>query len=259
MSQYCFALGCDRSGTTALVRLLHAHEQVVMGVERYKYWLGDRLDQVTPPLFEAERFLDFEEGDTNITPQNERFTKHYEIAAERLRDGDVRYIGDKVVAKVPVVRAMQRQFPSPKLIFIYRDLFRVASSFCVRARNPDDTNWPADSTHLTALNRWTGAFDAADALLDGPEPKNVFVVRYEGLFNGDERTCTAMFHFLDLDYTPEVRKHFTTATAKWDEHESKELQLSENQLADLRQHADSDVVRRFDREFERQVDEYAST
>ena len=259
MPDYCFALGCDRSGTTALIRLLHAHEQVVMGVERYKYWLGDRLDQLGPPLFEGDRFLDFQSGDTNITPDNERFTKHYEIAERRIRGGNLVYIGDKVVAKKPVVDAIQRQFPSPKMVFIYRDLLRVASSFCVRARNPNDTNWPEDSTHKTALDRWVGAFAAADALVDGPEPQNVFVVRYERLFNGDERTCEAMFRFLDLDYTPDVRKHFTAATAKWEAHQSKGLQLTPNQLADLRDHADSGLARRFDREFERQVDLYAST
>lgn len=259
MSDYCFALGCDRSGTTALVRLLHAHHEVVMGMERYKYWLGGRLDQFGPTLFEVDRFLDFQAEDTNITPDIERFRRHYELAEQRLRDGNVRHIGDKVVAKPAVVSAIQRQFPSPKTIFIYRDLLRVASSFCVRARNPNDKNWPEDSTHKTALDRWTGAFAAADALIDGPEPHNVFVVRYEQLFNGDERTCEAMFAFLDLEVTPEVRKHFAAATAHWDEHESKELQLSESQLAYLHAQADTEVARRFDREFERHVGLYAST
>jgi hypothetical protein len=243
-----------------LIRLLHSHEQVVMGMERYKHWLGgDRLAQLGPGLFEAERFLDFRDDDTNITPKIERFRGHYDLAAERLRHGDVRYIGDKVPAKVPVVQAIQQQFPSPKMVFIYRDLLRVASSFCVRARNPDDQNWPEDSTHKTALARWNGAFAAADTIMSGSSPDDVFVVRYEQLFNGNSQTCEAMFAFLGLGVTDAVRKHFAAATANWDQHESKDLVLSDSQVEFLLAGADTEALNRFDREFDRQVAAYAST
>lgn len=254
MSDFCFVLGCARSGTTALTRLLHAHEQIVIGMERYKYRLGGAaLASFGPALFEPDRFLDFEPDDTNITPENKRFRGHYDLAARRLTNGEVRYIGDKVAAKKSVARAIQRQFPSPRMVFIYRDLLRVASSFCVRARNPADQNWPETSTHKTALTRWNDAFDAIDVLMTGPEPQNVFLVRYEHLFNGDERTCDAMFRFLGLDVTPDVRKHFAAATAHWDDHESKALELSDEQRAFLESELDSDLVGRFDREFDRQV------
>lgn len=257
MPHYCFVLGCARSGTTALVRLLSAHENVVIGMERYKNRLGGRLlPEFGPPLFEPERFLDFRDEDTNITPENERFRKHYEIAEERLKSGAAEYVGDKVTAREPVAAAIRDQFPEPVVFFIYRDPLRVASSYCVRARNPDDTNWPETRTHQIAVERWTEAFAAAD-LVRG-ERTRLFPVRYERLFNGDERTCTAMFHFLGLEVTADVRKHFVAATAHWDEHEAKRLELTEEQQRYVLDHADRAVLQRFDDEFERCVAEHAT-
>lgn len=258
MPDYCFVLGCDRSGTTALTRLLHSHPAVVIGMERYKQRLSAKdLPAFGPDLFEPARFLDFREGDTNITPAVARFKTHYDLAAERFRTGTVRYVGDKVVAKTPLALAVKQQFPSPRVVFIYRDLLRVASSFCVRARNPKDTNWPETSTHLTALARWNEGFKAIDAYGAAPGPGEVFFVRYERLFDGDERTRDAMFRYLDLDVTPEVDKHFLAATANWGEHESKRLALSDQQVEALEDQLDTAMLERFDRAFEAQVAQYS--
>jgi hypothetical protein len=260
MPDYCFVLGCDRSGTTALTRLLHSHPNLVMGMERYKQRLGIRdLPTFGPPLFEPERFMDFRPGDTNITINTPRFRGHYELAAARFRDGDVRYVGDKIVAKPPLALALKAQFPSPKIVFIYRDLLRVASSFCVRARNPDDANWPKDRTHETALARWNEAFAAIDAFDNAPGPGDVFLVRHERLFNGDKRTCDAMFRFLGLDVGADVEKQFQGATANWAEHESKPLALSDEQTASLEAQLDRDMVQRFDAEFEAQLALYSAS
>ena len=192
-SRFCFVFGCSRSGTTALTRLLHSHNAVVIGMERYKFLLKSALQprarrplsrplnrlewwirrhrppsegcvetqpqvalaDFTPSLFEADRFLDFRDGDTNITPEGNRFRSHYSKAHHRLQHDTVQYIGDKVRADEKIMSAIVAQFPSPSFIFIYRDLLRVANSFCLRAKNPKDENWPETDTHQTALANWT--------------------------------------------------------------------------------------------------------
>jgi hypothetical protein len=259
VSGYCFALGCDRSGTTALIRLLTAHDAIVMGMERYKYILTDAdSSEFGPALFETDRFLDFREGDTNITPSVERFRKHYAIAEERLVTGDVRWIGDKVMARPRIAQMIHERFPSPRYIFIYRDLLRVASSFVVRARNPKDTKWPESVSHETALDRWNQAFDVADLLIQDAGADNIFCVRYERLFDGELNTCDALFGFLELDVTPEVAHQFTKATAHWDEHEAKPVELTELQRDYLLERLDHAKLARFDALFNEQLARYAT-
>lgn len=248
---YCFVMGCPRSGTTALTRLLHAHDAIVMGMERYKF-LADGSGALGPELFTADRFLDFRPDDTNITPQTVRFGKHYELAAERLRRGGVRYVGDKVLAKHAIADEISAAFSTPRFVFIYRDLYRVASSFCARAMNPQDTNWPEWKTHENAWENWLEAFDVARRLLDRT-PETVFVVRYERLFNGDTDACRALFRFLDLEPTEDVWNHFAAATANWADHASKELVLTPEQISYLDLRVGTAPVADFDARFDAQL------
>jgi hypothetical protein len=251
--QYCFVVGCSRSGTTAITRLLHTHEAVVMGMERYKTLVnGPKRDTFGPELFVPDRFLDFRPDDTNITPDMERFRAHYEIAAERFRSGGVRYVGDKVRAHPRVASVVAERFPDPKVVFIYRDLERVASSFCVRARNPEDTNWPSDVTHERALEQWERAFEVGESLIDQLDG-DVFVVRYERLFSGETAVFDAMFRFLDLDVDEELRAYYEKATADWGARETKPLELTTEQREFLAAHADREAEARFDGRLEQQL------
>jgi Sulfotransferase family len=249
---FCFVLGCQRSGTTALTRLLQAHDNIVIGMERYKALLTDPATrgEFGPALFEAERFLDFRPGDTNITPDTERFEGHYRRAAERFRKGEVRYVGDKVFPNPWIAEAIEERFPSPKVIFIYRDLLRVASSFMVRANNPNDPSWTA--THEQALYRWTRAFEVADDVIERLGPENVFAVPYERLFSDDRYLFRALFDFLGLPIERKLVGYFKQATSNWDTIEAKPLTLDAEQQAFLLERMDASLPARFDARVEEQ-------
>jgi Sulfotransferase family len=251
---FCFVFGCPRSGTTALTRLLHVHESVVMGMERYKHLLAKRRGRAAfaPALFEPERFFDFRKGDTNISPDAGKFDDHYAKARRRFESGTVRYVGDKVREDEPIISAIEAHFPTPRFFFIYRDLLDVASSFAVRARDPADENWPAAADHEAAVRRWHAAFATAEGLLARVGPEQVFVVRYDRLFDGEIRTCDSLFGFLGLEATAGVRRQFARRTAQWEQRQAGPRALSRAEEDLVLRRMDHDLRERFDRRFEDQ-------
>jgi hypothetical protein len=229
-----------------------------MGNERFKHLLKTKEGRAafTPRLFAPERFLDFREGDTNILPTlDPKHQRHYAVAEQRFRSGDVRCVGDKVRAFPPTVSTIIEHFPSPRFVFIYRDLLQVASSFEVRAANPQDI-WPTSSDYQHALKRWQVAFASATAAMERGGDECTLLVKYERLFNFDRRTCDALFGFLGLDVSPSVRDEFQQMTAGWEDRRTKELVLSDEQREFLVQRRDQAVVDRFDARFEQQLVRY---
>jgi Sulfotransferase family len=258
--EHCFVFGCQRSGTTALTRLLHSHEAVVMGVERYKYRLTNRRGRRSfdASWYEPERFLDFRPGDTNVDPDAGQFTEHYARADRKLRRGRVRYIGDKVPLGRRVTRTLERRLPEPRFMFIYRDPLRVAASFAARARDPEDRNWPVTDDQAVAIQRWHQSFEIADGLTDRIGIDLVLAVKYERLFDPADVTARdAVFQFLGLDVTPAVQRHFAARTENWDERQSRPLAIPVEEERLLEAMIDQGVHARFDRRSEEQLARFA--
>jgi Sulfotransferase family len=193
---YCFIVGCPRSGTTEVTRLLHAQPELVLGMERYRrmlYQLDERgqLAEFGAGMFQPQRFLNFELDD-------DRFRDHYRTAALRFAAGPVKYVGDKVPHTTSIVLALTQNFPNAMFVFIYRDLERVANSYCRRARDPNDP-WPREATCEVAIHHWQEAFASADAVTAAIGDDRMFVVKYEQLFGGDRRVVEKMFAWLGVD------------------------------------------------------------
>jgi hypothetical protein len=236
--------------------MIHAHDAVVLGIERYKFVLerpAGRRD-FSPAYFRPERFLDFRPSDTNITPAVPRFQRHYLLAEKRLRAGGLRYVGDKLLPRKGLVNAIAKRFPSPKFVFIYRDLAHVASSYYARANAGHDP-WPAASTHETALVHWLRAFAVADKLLEEFGPENVFLLRYERLFDDDASVYEATFRFLQLNITRSVRAFYRRNQVPGGT-QAPQLHLTDEAQTYLRARADGEVIKRFDARFERQLARY---
>jgi hypothetical protein len=228
-------------------------------MERYKFLLSRRRGRAEfgPTLFEPERFLDFHAGDTNVNPDLGHFRGHYIKVKRRFANGLVEYVGDKVMPEEPIIRVIEARFPSPTFIFIYRDLLHVANSFVVRARDPDDRNWPPTVDHKAAVKRWRAALTTADALINRIGLDRVCVMRYEDLLNGDIRACELMFRFLGLRTSASVRRTYEATTADWDERRSRPLALSAAETEFVLRRVDRYLLSQFDFRFGEQLARYA--
>ena len=220
---YCFVFGCPRSGTTELTRLLHAQPEIVLGMERYRtvlYQLDERreLGQFGPKMLEAQRFL-------NVVLHDDRFRDHYRTAALRFAAGPVRYVGDKVPHAKSIVLALSRSFPDARFVFIYRDLERVASSYCRRAQDPNDP-WPRDARCELAVDDWHEAFASGDAVTAAIGEERMFVVKFEHLFGGDRGVVEEMFAWLGVDPRFGALPTFERQIARWNHVGSRPLSLS---------------------------------
>src|SRR4051795_7772037 len=146
-----FIAGLGRSGTTALLEVLSAHAEVALGVERYKRLYPHDAEPVTAELFEEQRFFDFGDGLTNLTPERTpEWAAHYD--AMRTKWSRARYVGDKMVAIR--LQHVWETLPDARFVCIVRDLEPVAASWEARAHNPADHGWSADADATKAVAAW---------------------------------------------------------------------------------------------------------
>ena len=106
---------------------------------------------MTADLFEEDRFFDFTDGLTNLTPEpSPEWAPHY--AAMRAKWRQARYVGDKMVAIR--LQHVWQTLPEARFVCIVRDLEPVAASWEARAQNPDDLGWAADQDATKAVAGW---------------------------------------------------------------------------------------------------------
>ncbi len=220
--RYAFVTGCPRSGTTVLAQLLASHYSVVMGIERYKYLARDMQQPgvdglITPELFEPDRFFDFRATDSNIDDEN--FPAHYQAARQRFDRGLAEVAGDKIMPPTKrVLLDLDRQFPDPRFVFIYRDPTAVANSWEARSRRAAvHPAWPAHNDHTRAPIGWTKAFAAAEVLAERVGSERLFPLRLESLFADSDAVFESLFAFLELplwDGTRNTFHHLRTGPAR---------------------------------------------
>ena len=207
-----FAAGMGRSGTTALRRVLVAHPGIALGMERYKRLWNGGSGQITADLFQKERFFDFSDGFTNLTPDaGESWRERYaELEAKWDR---ARYVGDKMT--VIHFDQLHRLHPDAKFVFLVRDVDQVAYSWEQRARNPDDHAWPVQVDGRAAVRRWNNSLRRIGRAVRH-HPEHAVVVEYARFF-GDPaaRSLRAVLDFLELEWEPQIGQAFAEAHAQY--------------------------------------------
>lgn len=193
-----FLAGVARSGTTALRAVLAAHPDIAVGLERYKKLWGADIGSLTADLFERERYFDFSDGLTNITPDVDWAQERLAVLAAKW--DDARYRGDKMT----IVRARQiwKNIPDAKFVFIVRDVAEVASSWQRRADNPADTTWRRDADAAAAVKGANQALRRVHRAVTA-RPDHAVVVEYSRFFGDPDGTALAgIMDFLGLDPAP---------------------------------------------------------
>lgn len=237
---YLFLAGVARSGTTALRRILGSHPDIAVGMERYKKLWGPRIAELGPELFEPERFFDYSDGLTNITPD-------VPWAQERLVDleakwATARYRGDKMT--VIRARALWERFPQARFVFIVRDISLVASSWERRAADPDDTGWHDGAGADRAVAAWNTAVGRVLHAVR-TRPEQAIALDYTRFF-GDPAGAGlhATMRFLALDPAPILGEWQAAHVTYVESVAGRDRTLSPETSALIAERADLDAWRR---------------
>lgn len=234
-----FLAGLGRSGTTALLEVFSAHPEVALGVERFKRLYPRDEEPVTAELFAEQRFFDFDDGLTNLTPQlAPEWAAHYE--AMRAKWSSARYVGDKMVAIR--LQHVWQTLPDARFVCIVRDLEPVAASWEARATNPDDLGWARDQDATKAVAGWNRSLRRVRRAVR-QRPDRAVVVEYDRFF-GDPQGASLdkALGWLGLDRSAEVDAAFARVHATYVEKVApKARTLSPETLAFLDAHAERDV------------------
>lgn len=175
---FFFICGCARSGTTALWRLISAHPEIAVGVERYIGLLQPGY-ALSKDLFDEERFFNLQPKDTHFKNLTEgRAGKYYEELKNRYRQCQL--FGDKIPPLYNYYKETQDAFGDVKILFIFRNIFDVAQSFNERAKG--GINWLASKDYTAAVSHWNKSLmETLNYIKAGG---NVLCLEYEKLFWG---------------------------------------------------------------------------
>ncbi len=185
--RYLFLFGVARSGTTAAVELLNVHRKIALGIERYKHIYLQSDAELSSALFEKERFFDYRPTDSNIR-LDRGFARAYRRLEAKL--DPVRYTGDKVPNLYRAFDRISAAIPAARFLYLVRDPVRTASSWHVRAIDPQ-LRWKPSNDYRRAIVEWNEANRLALAFRQSC-PDRILAIRYEELFSGDSRTLCAV-------------------------------------------------------------------
>lgn len=221
--KYLFICGCDRSGTTALVKLLNSHPHLCIGMERYKGLLKNekRLNTLGAPRFEKANFFDIKSEETNIK------WDHFYKPLEEKYDSSV-YVGDKVPRYFQFYPYLRKTFEEAKHIFIIRDPYEVASSWKARANDDSDVNWPSGNGVKRSIAVWNHSLKLLYKQIK-EENLNVLVLSYNALFSGKRGELDKVISYLELDSSIELDSTFEKMTSSWASRTEKPLLLTDHE------------------------------
>ena len=204
-----FIVGCPRSGTTLLQRMLDAHPDVAIAPETHfirRFWLrrdeyGDlhddaRFRRLVDDLLSipeaADMHLDADEFRASAGRIDRSFAALFGLLLQcyRLQRGAV-IVGEKTPNHLLYMRTLQDFFPRARFIHLIRDPRAVVNSW----RN---VPW---STGSIAGDAQVWRRYIRTAWKQRPRSGTLHLVRYESLVSAPAQTLRSMCRFLQLGFT----------------------------------------------------------
>jgi hypothetical protein len=226
VNPYVFIVGCPRSGTTLLRRIIDAHRQIA--ITRETHWIAKRFEKrqgVTPDGLVTPELLSWLLSDEKFTRMGIR-----QDELEGLMAGEEavpystfvtgvfdlygkgqgkRLVGDKVPGYVRRIPTLHALWPKAKFVHIIRD----GRDVCMSAINWSRayklarrySTWTEDPTTTAAVWwEWQVRLGREDG--GSLAPQLYHEVRYEELVSRPAKECETLCSFLDLPYDDAMLK-----------------------------------------------------
>ncbi len=233
---YLFLTGAPRSGTSALTELISSHEQISIGMERYKFLY--KSGQLSKNHFDKDNFFSFKESETNINNESGKYVDYYRDLEQKFDAAEI--VGDKYPQLYKYWNPLFEEFgENAKFVVILRDIHSVASSFNVRAMNPKD-KWPVENDYKAAVKIWNEALHHLEVALEGG--RNIYVVGYSELFDGEacnvQAQLTELCEFIGVEVTDRIKsQHDEMAGSYVQKVKYKEKVVLDGQTGHINSHA----------------------
>lgn len=229
MKNFLFVSGCDRSGTTAFVKLMNKHPDIALGMERYKGFIGSDIENLQPERFLKPNFFNIQPDETNIS-----WPYFYDPLIDKFDNSKL--IGDKVPRYFQHYNHLHKVFPKAKHLFLLRDPFAVASSWKNRAEDSEDTSWRSTNDVRKAIEVWNNSLTQAYKWCEAGKI-SLRVVSYESFFSGETDDLVNTLDFLSLPNSTELTKSFKEISKGWKHRNAKQLSLNTEECNHVSQSA----------------------
>lgn len=226
-----FVAGPGRSGTSAFIRYLNQHEEVLICQERYKFI----PQEVTPDLFTFDKILDHKERETNLSREY-----HVELLSKK-DPARLKWIGDKTPGYVRNLKALHKNNPGARFVVLYRPVEEVAESYDSRSKNPEDPWLKGKNGFEVGIRDWNIAMRKTREFIQSNLEPEVLIVSYHDFFYRSESYIPLLSRFLGLKFDEDVRGAWRRTSLRFEQRRRQKEPLTEEQARLVEQNKDRDA------------------
>jgi hypothetical protein len=234
MNPFVFIVGCPRSGTTLVQRLLNAHPQLAITPESHwiprlaaKPWALTPEGLVTPKLVNRllahRKFSRLQIGQEQVLAIVEKYPGvSYSFLVSRIFDlyGKMQgkpLVGDKTPANVRNIDLLHRLWPSARFIHVIRDGRDVGLSMLewpkVHPKPGDFVTWSKDPVSTAAL-WWEANVSRGRAAKESLSVELYYEMRYESLVANPREETAALCSFLGLPFEDSMLQFYAAGNGR---------------------------------------------